>query len=110
MVSHALGFPLSPSLAASQGRVSAAQALDVSSSSTFLRPLATAVLVALSYYAGSQIGFFLTPANQPLATFWPPNAILLAAFLLTPVRQWWIILLAVLPAHFLVQLRTAYLC
>jgi len=31
---------------------------------------------------GSQIGFLLTPADTPIATFWPPNAILLAALLL----------------------------
>src|SRR5205823_15086148 len=48
-----------------------------------------ALLVALSYYAGSQIGFLLTPASTPIATFWPPNAILLAAFLLTSPRIWW---------------------
>src|SRR5262249_45632538 len=63
-------------------------------------------LVAISYYAGSQIGFFLTPADTPISTFWPPNAILLAAFLLTPLRIWWVLLLAVLPAHLLIQLRT----
>ena len=65
-----------------------------------------ALLVALSYYAGSQIGFLLTPASTPIATFWPPNAILLAAFLLTSPRIWWVLVLAVFPAHLLVQLRT----
>ena len=62
-----------------------------------------ALLVAISYYAGSQIGFFLTPAGRPIATFWPPNAILLGALLLTPVRIWWVLLLAVFPAHLFVQ-------
>ena len=77
------------------------------------RPLAAAVntpvialVVAVSYYLGSQIGFLLTPANTPISTFWPPNAILLAALLLTPARVWWVLVLAVLPAHLLVQLRT----
>ena len=65
-----------------------------------------ALLVAISYYAGSQIGFFLTPAGTPISTFWPPNAILLAVFLLTPPRIWWVLVLAVLPAHFLIQLNT----
>lgn len=65
-----------------------------------------ALLVAISYYAGSQIGFLLTPAGTPISTFWPPNAILLAVFLLTPPRIWWVLVLAVLPAHFLVQLTT----
>ena len=65
-----------------------------------------ALLVAIGYYAGSQIGFLLTPAGTPIAAFWPPNAILLGAFLLTTPRSWWLLLLAVLPAHLLVQLRT----
>jgi signal transduction histidine kinase len=65
-----------------------------------------ALLVALCYFAGSQIGFLLTPASTPISTFWPPNAILLAAFLLTSPRIWWVLVLAVLPAHLFVQLRT----
>ena len=70
-----------------------------------LRTLIIALLVAVSYYAGSQIGFFFTPAGQPISTFWPPNAILLAVFLLTPPRIWWVFVLAVLPAHLLIQLQ-----
>jgi len=72
----------------------------------FLRTSAIALLVAISYYLGSQVGFFLTPAQSPIAAFWPPNAILLAALLLTPPRIWWVLLLAVLPAHLSIQLRT----
>jgi signal transduction histidine kinase len=68
-----------------------------------LRTLSYAVLVGLSYYAGTRIGFGLTPHGQPNSTFWPPNAILLAAFLLFPRRIWWTFLLAVLPAHLLAQ-------
>lgn len=64
------------------------------------------LLVALGYYAGSQIGFLLTPVGTPISTFWPPNAVLLAAFLLTPSRIWWVLILAVFPAHLLVQLGT----
>jgi signal transduction histidine kinase len=65
-----------------------------------------ALLTAITYYAGSQIGFLLTPHYTPISTFWPPNAILLAILLLTPSRIWWVLLLAALPAHLLVQLRT----
>src|SRR5690242_1383822 len=68
-----------------------------------------ALLVALSYYVGSQISFLLTPASTPIATFWPPNAILLAAFLLTSPRIWWVLVLAVFPAHLFVQVRTGIL-
>ena len=71
----------------------------------FFRALLIALLVAIGYYAGTEIGFILTPSQTPTATFWPPNAILLAAFLLTPVRMWWALLLAVLPAHLLAQLH-----
>jgi two-component system sensor histidine kinase UhpB len=61
--------------------------------------------VALGYYAGSQIGFLLTPSGTPIAAFWPPNAILLAALLLTPQRIWWVLVLAVFPAHLFIQLN-----
>src|SRR6516164_134997 len=66
----------------------------------------TALLVGISYYVGTRIGFAWTPAGQPNSTFWPPNAILLAALLLTPRRAWWTFLLAVLPAHMFAQLQT----
>ena len=64
-----------------------------------------ALVVAIGYYLGSQIGFLLTPTSTPIATFWPPNAILLAALLLTPARVWWVLVLALFPAHLFVQLR-----
>jgi signal transduction histidine kinase len=71
----------------------------------FLRTPLIVLLVAFGYYAGMRIGFLFTPTQTPTSTFWPPNAILLAAFLLTPVRMWGALLLAVLPAHLLVQLH-----
>jgi signal transduction histidine kinase len=51
------------------------------------------------------MGFAWTPIGQPNSTFWPANAILLAAFLLTPWRTWWTLLLLVLPAHMIAQLQ-----
>jgi PAS domain S-box-containing protein len=71
----------------------------------FLRTPLIALLVAIGYCAGTEIGFLFTPTQTSTSTFWPPNAILLAAFLLTPARIWWALLLAVLPAHLLVQLH-----
>jgi len=71
-----------------------------------LRTVSTALLVGITYYAGTRIGFAWTPSGQPNSTFWPPNAILLAALLLTPRRAWWTFLLAVLPAHMFAQLQT----
>jgi len=70
----------------------------------FPRQVLIALLVASAYYLGTRMGFALTPRATPIATFWPPNAILLAAFLLVPQGMWWIVLLAVFPAHLLVQL------
>ena len=66
-------------------------------------PGGTSLLVAAGYYAGTKIGFAFTPHQTPIALFWPPNAALLAAFLLSPIRVWAIYLLAVLPAHLLAQ-------
>src|SRR5215469_10477410 len=74
-------------------------------SSRLVRTISTALLVGIAYYLGTRIGFALTPPGQPNSTFWPPNVILLAAFLLAPRRMWWTFLLAVLPAHLLAQLQ-----
>src|SRR5437764_1602475 len=62
-----------------------------------------ALSVAAAYYAGAQVGFMLRFPESPLSVIWPPNAILLAALLLVPTRRWWVLLLAVLPAHLLVE-------
>ena len=104
-LSHSLIFPLFKSRTASN-QFDAVLLETVHLAPRFFRTSAIALLVAISYYVGSQIGFFLTPAQSPIAAFWPPNAILLAAFLLTPPRIWWVLLLAVLPAHLSIQLRT----
>lgn len=69
-----------------------------------LRTAGFALLVAISYYAGTRIGLFLTPQGQPNSAFWPPNAILLAALLLAPRGIWWTFFLTALPAHLLAQL------
>ncbi len=71
-----------------------------------LRAFGPPVLLGISYYLGTRIGFALTPPGQPNSTFWPPNAILLACLLLAPRRRWWTFLLALLPAHMLAQLQT----
>ncbi len=103
-MSQSLIFPLSRSRTASD-QVDAVAQETGHLTRRFFRTSVIALLVAISYYVGSQIGFSLTPSQSPIAPFWPPNAILLAAFLLTPPRIWWVLLLAVLPAHLLIQLR-----
>jgi PAS domain S-box-containing protein len=71
-----------------------------------LRPVLAAVVVGIGYYLGAKIGFALTFEPHPISTLWPPNSILLAALVLAPFRWWWLFLLAVLPAHFLIQLQS----
>jgi two-component system sensor histidine kinase UhpB len=79
--------------------------IENSTTASGFRSAAIGLLVALGYYAGSQVGFLLTPKGAQIAAFWPPNAILLAALLLTSRRIWWVLILAVFPAHLLIQLR-----
>src|SRR5690349_15447333 len=62
-------------------------------------------LVTAGYYAGAQLGFALQYPGSPLSVIWPPNAIVFAALLLVPPRAWWVVLLAVLPAHLLVEVQ-----
>jgi signal transduction histidine kinase len=61
--------------------------------------------VAAAYYGGAKVGLALTFSPHPVSVLWPPNSILLAALLLTAVRQWWLILAAVFPMHLLAELQ-----
>lgn len=70
------------------------------------RPLVVAaVLTALGYYVGVQVGLTLTFPPLTTSVLWPPNAILTAALLFVPVRQWWVCLAAALPVHVLPELH-----
>jgi len=69
------------------------------------REWAAGFLVFLGYYLGSKLGFALTFRPHPVSVLWPPNSILLAALLIAPVRLWWFLLLAALPAHWLSQVQ-----
>jgi PAS domain S-box-containing protein len=68
------------------------------------RSIGAALLVFVAYYIGARLGFALTLPDSPVSTLWAPNALLLAAFLLTPARSWWFLLLAAVPAHLAVEL------
>jgi PAS domain S-box-containing protein len=70
-----------------------------------LRTVQVALLVGIAYYVGAEIGLALTLQPHPVSTLWPPNAMLLAGLLLTPVRWWWLVLLAAFPAHVAVELK-----
>jgi len=79
---------------------------DVSKSSLYERNQQTvtfAVITGIAFYLGTRVGFALTPNGQPNSAFWPPNAILLAALLLSPRTVWWILVVAMVPPHFAAQ-------
>jgi PAS domain S-box-containing protein len=62
--------------------------------------------VFAGYYLGCKLGFALTFKPHPVSVLWPPNSILVAALLLTPLRLWWFVLLAAFPAHLAAQLQS----
>ena len=64
-----------------------------------------ALLVALGYYVGAKIGVALTLESTSVSTLWPPDAILLAGLVLTPVRSWVAVCAATFVAHLAVQLE-----
>lgn len=75
-----------------------------------------AVLVGVTVYFGAKLGRILSTPPDYIATFWLPNAVILAALLLTDRRRWWIFILAMIPAYLVaafqaerpVQIATIY--
>jgi PAS domain S-box-containing protein len=65
--------------------------------------LITGLWVFAGYYLGCKVGFSLTFKPHPVSVLWPPNSVLVAALLLTQPRNWWVVLLAALPAHLAAQ-------
>src|SRR5262249_57356789 len=64
------------------------------------------VIVALAYYLGAEFAFWIgTLSDRIFAPFWPPNVVLFCALLVTPLRQWWIFILAAFPAHIAAELQ-----
>jgi PAS domain S-box-containing protein len=68
------------------------------------RSIVVACSVALGYYFGGKVGFALTYQPHPVSVMWMPNAILMAALLLLPVREWWLPLSAAFCSHVAVEL------
>ena len=56
-------------------------------------------LIALAYYVGVRLGLGFRFKDTQISLVWPPNAIILAALLLTPRSRWWTVLLAGAVAH-----------
>ena len=69
--------------------------------------LLTALLIGVAYYVGALLSFTLRVPSTRSSIIWIPNAILLAAFVVTPVKRWWLWTLAAVPAHLLAQSRDA---
>src|SRR5687767_3283736 len=69
--------------------------------------LLTALLIGVAYYVGALLSFTLRVPSTRSSIIWIPNAILLAAFVVTPVKRWWLWILAALPGHILAQSRDA---
>ena len=67
-------------------------------------PLIGAAVVAVVYFLAAKLGEALAFPSAPVSALWAPNAILFAVLLLTPLRHWWLYLLAVLPLHVMAQL------
>ena len=65
-----------------------------------------ALLVGVAYYIGARVGFALVMSPTPVSTLWPPNAILLAAMLLTPPARWSMVVVAAFIAHLLSELES----
>src|SRR5437773_10812176 len=69
------------------------------------RTIVTGLLVFVGDFLGAKLGFALTFRPHPVSILWPPNSILAAALLLTPLRIWWLVLVAAFSAHCLVALQ-----
>jgi signal transduction histidine kinase len=61
--------------------------------------LTKALLVAVAYYLGAELAFWVGTLSYFFAPLWPPNMILFCALLLAPYRSWWLYIAAALPAH-----------
>jgi signal transduction histidine kinase len=70
-----------------------------------LKPLQGPILVALLYFVGAEVAFYIgTLSDQIFALFWPPNVILFCALLIVPQRNWWGYVAAAFPAHIAAEL------
>src|SRR4051794_10104091 len=85
---------------AGMGRIARLERLS-GDRSAWASPAVAAILTALAYYLGGQAAFAVGTLTQQFAPFWPPNVVLLCAFLMTPPKAWPGIVAAVFPAHVL---------
>jgi two-component system, LuxR family, sensor kinase FixL len=84
---------------------SLAPMLAAARSEANVRRIRIALLVFAGYYAGARLGLALTFHPSPISALWPPNAILFAAMILVPPRQWWVVVAGAFPAHLISELQ-----
>lgn len=61
--------------------------------------LKIAILISCAYYALALLGVYQTVSAQGIAIVWLANAVVLAALLILPYRQWLLILIGTLIAE-----------
>lgn len=61
--------------------------------------LVSVALIGLAYYVGAWLGVTQTITPEGIAILWPPNAILLSAYLILPYRRWPLVALVTLVAE-----------
>ncbi len=67
-----------------------------------------ALAACIGYYIASLVGLQLRLPPSTPSVVWPPNAVLTSALLLTSTADWWLVLVAALPAHLYLQLGTGW--
>src|SRR6516164_9529504 len=63
-------------------------------------------LTGLGYYLTAKFGFAFTFGPHAISVLWLPNSIVLSALVLTPMRSWWLPLLATFCAHLTIELQS----
>ncbi|MDO9106368.1 MAG: diguanylate cyclase [Methylovulum sp.] len=61
---------------------------------------------ALGFFIAAKIGVAASVMPVGIALFWPANAVLLAALLLRPAREWWCLAAAIVPAELCADMPT----
>jgi diguanylate cyclase (GGDEF)-like protein len=68
--------------------------------------LKIAILISCAYYALALLGVYQTVSAQGIAIVWLANAVILAALLILPYRQWPLILIGTLVAEVIADIST----
>ncbi|MCW8905917.1 MAG: diguanylate cyclase [Sedimenticola sp.] len=63
-------------------------------------PAGKAGLVFIGYFLLGQAAIHLTIMPEGIVTFWPPNAVVVTALILSPLRHWWLLIVAGMAAEF----------